>query len=75
MTCSDLDGDIYDPDGIDREKLDGHHGAQERSVAVSRNMLRNMVLSMLRVLSLGLRRQTSPAPPHQLRERDQRGGC
>ena len=29
VTCSDSDGYIYDPDGIDREKTGLHHGTEE----------------------------------------------
>lgn len=43
---SDSDGYIYDPDGIDREKLDYIMELKTCTVDVSANMLKNMVASM-----------------------------
>ena len=60
MTMSDSDGYIYDPDGIDREKLD--------YIMELKNVYRGRIreyaekypsANMLQVLSLGSRRQTS----------------
>ena len=43
LTMSDSDGYVYDPDGIDREKVGLHHGAEKTSIVdVSANMLNNI---------------------------------
>lgn len=46
LTMSDSDGYIYDPDGIDREKLDYIMELKTSTVVVSANMQRNMVANM-----------------------------
>lgn len=46
VTMSDSDGYIYDPDGIDREKLDFIMELKIYTVDVSVNMQKNMAANM-----------------------------
>lgn len=64
VTCSDSDGYIYDPDGIDREKLDYIMELKNVERGRIKEYAEKYGVNMLQVLSLGLRRQTSLS--HQL---------
>ncbi len=65
VTCSDSDGYIYDPDGYRPREARLHHGAQERRAWPYQGICREVWCKICcRVLSLGLRRQTSLS--HQL---------
>ena len=64
VTCSDSDGYIYDPDGIDREKLDYIMELKNVERGRIKEYAEKYGVNMLQVLRLGLRRQTSLS--HQL---------